>query len=129
MSAAKYDFVSNDYDGTPLEANATFSFQLGWETETPPGSGIYIPVSLTGYQAKMQVRKTPGSPVILELSTLNTYITLDQTNGLINLVVPASVTSSLVPGLYKYDLDLTDSNGFVSRFVEGLFEIVAGITV
>jgi hypothetical protein len=129
MAAAKYDFTTDSCDGSPLEAGATFSFQLIWEKEDQLNQGTYLPVDLTGYEAKMQVRKAPGSPVILELSTANTRITLGGTQGLINLVVPANATLTLPVGKYKYDLDLTDANGFVTRFVQGNFEIVATITV
>lgn len=129
MAAANYDFTSNGCDGSPLEAGATFSFQLIWEREDQNNPGVYLPVDLTGYTAKMQVRKAPTAPLILELSTANTYITLGGVNGLINLVVPANVTASLPPGKYKYDLDLTDTNAFVTRFIQGNFEIVGTITV
>ena len=128
MAAAKYDFVSNGCDGTPLEVGATFSYQLIWEIETPVDSNIYAPVDLTGYTGKMQVRMSAGSPVILELSTTNGRITFDALNGIINLVVPASVTAPIVANVYRYDLDLIDGNGFVTRFIQGLFEVVAGIT-
>lgn len=128
MSAAKYDFMNSGCNGSPLEVGATFSYQLIWQTENPPDSGIFLPNDLTGYSAKMQIRKNATSPVILELSTANTRIVLDPLNGIINLLVPAMSTVGLVAGVYKYDLDLTDLNGFVTRFIEGNFEIVGAIT-
>lgn len=126
--AAYYDFTSNGCQGTPLEVGATFSQQLVWSAETPTGSGVFLPVNITGYSAKMQIRKSPGAPLILEVSTVNGYITLTPLLGILNIVVPATVTASLASGLYKYDLDITDSAGFVTRFIQGAFEIVATIT-
>lgn len=132
MSAARYDFTSSEGcegAGTPIEIGATFSYQLIWQKEQPADSGIFLPVDLTGYTAKMQIRKSPGAPVILEISSTNGRLTFDRPNGLINLVVPASVTAALPAGIYKYDLDLTDQNGFVTRFIYGNFEIIGTITV
>lgn len=130
MAAARYDFINAaNCSGSPLEVGATFSYQLVWQKEQPADSQIFVPVDLTGYSAKMQVRKAPGSPVILELSNTNTFITFDALNGVINLLVPASITANLAAGIYKYDLDLTDAGGFVTRFIYGNFEIVGTITV
>jgi hypothetical protein len=128
MPAAQYNFATGGCQGGPLEVGATFSNQLIWQAETPPGSEIYVPVDITGYTAKMQVKKKVGAPLVLELSTANQRITLDPTNGILNLVVSAADTALLVPGLYRYDLDLTDQAGFVTRFIQGAFEIVGTIT-
>ena len=129
MAAVLFNFVNDGCRGTALEVGANFAYEFIWEVETPPDSEIFIPVSLDGYSAKMQVRKSPGSPVILELSTDNTRISFDSTNGIIKLQVPPNVTAILPAGVYRYDLDLRDANGFVTRFVQGEFQIVAGITV
>ena len=128
MSAGVYNFTKDGCDGSPLEVGATFSYQLAWEVELIAGSGDYVPVDLTGYSAKMDVRKTIASPLIVSLSSANGRITFEPTRGLINLVIPAAITAVLPSGLYKYDLDLTDTNGFVTRFIQGSFEIVGSIT-
>ena len=151
MPAAKYDFTSSGCQGPPLEMGATFSNQLVWQKFDPaltaaaqaiadfaaasrgmiadPVERIFTPVDITGYTVKMQVRQKIGSPVILEISTANGRVTLIPLSGIINLQVAASDTASLPPGLYRYDLDLTDTNGFVTKFIEGSFEIRGSITV
>ena len=129
MSATRFDFVRKECGGSPCEQGATFSYQLVWQKEYPVDSDIFVPVDITGYSAKMQVRKDIGSPVAIELSTANSRITLDGPNGVINLLIAANDTAVLVPGVYKYDFDLTDTNGFVTRFIAGLFEIVGAITI
>ena len=150
MPAAQYDFANGSCDGNPLEVGATFSNQLIWQKEDTVATAlaqsvadaaallkgyvadkvcpIYAPVDITGYTAKMQVRKKPGAPLVLEMSTQNGRITFTPLTGIINIVVQAADTALLVPGLYRYDLDLTDQAGFVTRFIQGAFEIVETIT-
>jgi hypothetical protein len=109
---------------------ATFSQTLFWEVGTPP-----IPVNLTGYTAKLQVRSTHNSKaVILELSTSNGRITLgtagDFTTGAINLFISATDTAQLsVCGNTKpvYDLEMT-SGSVVSRILQGNVIIAPEVT-
>ena len=129
MSAVQFDFIKDGCGGgIPCEQGATFSAQLVWEKENPAGSGTYVPVDITGYTAKMQVRKSEGSPVIIELSTTNLRITLGGSNGTIDLLIDAADTASLTKDKHKYDLFLTDTNGFSTKFVYGTFEVVGRIT-
>lgn len=87
------------------------------------------PVDLTGCTVKMQVRPAPGSStLILTISTLAGNVTIDGPRGAIAINVPASVTATLVPGLYVYDMDLTESGGGISRLIEGKFEITPEVT-
>jgi len=134
MPAAKYDFTSSGCQGSALDVGATFSNQIIWQKEDPAasllaGDCVFVSVDMTGYSVKMQVRQKIGSPVILELSTLNGRVTLVPLLGTMNLVVAAIDTITLPPGIYRYDLDLTDLNGFVTKFIEGSFEIRGSITV
>jgi hypothetical protein len=109
---------------------ATFSQTLFWEVGTPP-----IPVNLTGYTAKLQVRSTHNSKaVILELSTSNGRITLgtagDFTTGAINLFISATDTAQLsVCDNTKpvYDLEMT-SGSVVSRILQGNVIIAPEVT-
>ena len=109
---------------------ATFSQTLFWEVGTPP-----IPVNLTGYTAKLQVRSTHNSKaVILELSTSNGRITLgtagDFTTGAINLFISATDTAQLsVCDNTKPVYDLEMINGFtVSRILQGNVIIAPEVT-
>lgn len=98
-------------------------------------TGLYLrdgcsetPTDLTGCTVKMQVRETPASStVILEISTANGYAVIDPLNGKISITVPSSVTATLPPGLYVYDLDLI-SVANSKRIIEGQFEITAEVT-
>jgi hypothetical protein len=129
MAAQKFDFSRDGCEGSPCEVGATFYYQLAWEREDPLNPDTFIAVDITGFTAKMQVRKNVGTPVIIELSTTNNRIQLDGPNGFIYLKIDAADTAGLPPGMYRYDLDLRAPDGFVTRFVQGLFEIVGPITV
>lgn len=131
MAARKYNFIrGSDGCGTALEQGATFQHKIIWQKENPVGSDIFLPIDLTGYTAKMQVRAKISDPLILELSTANSRITLGGANGEIILNVPATVTDTLVAGKYVYDLELTGPapDSIVTRLIEGQFEIVGQIT-
>lgn len=127
MSAQCFDFTRATC--TPCEVGADFYKQLTWQKEDPLNPGQYLPVDITGYIVKMQVRENvEATTVVLEISTANTYVALDGPHGVITLHVPAAITSTLVAGVYRYDMDLTDTSGFVTRFIQGFFEISGAIT-
>jgi tRNA A37 threonylcarbamoyltransferase TsaD len=94
---------------------ATFDQVLYYETGDPP-----FAVDLAGYTAKMQIRSKPESKaIILELSTGNTRITLNETTGSIRLFISDQDTASLsVCDKAVYDLELY--NGAVTtRILQG----------
>jgi hypothetical protein len=77
----------------------------------------------------MQVRETTAaSGILLELTTVNSRITLGGTAGTVNLLVAANVTAALTPGLYVYDLELVSGGGEVTRLIEGNFNVRAEVT-
>lgn len=109
---------------------ATFSQTLYWEVGNPP-----VPVNLSGYTAKLQIRSSHKSKVvILELSTSNGRITLgtggDMTTGAINLLVSATDTAQLsICDDVKpvYDLEMTNGS-IVSRIMQGNIIIAPEVT-
>ena len=94
---------------------ATFNQTLFYETGEPSA-----PVSLAGYTAKMHIRSKPESKaLILELSTTNGRIVLNEATGSIRLFILASDTAQLsVCDKAVYDLELY--NGAVTtRILQG----------
>jgi hypothetical protein len=86
------------------------------------------PMKLAGCAARMQLRPSPESDVVLlELSTDNGRIHLGDVNGAIELDVDESVTAALSFSSAVYDLLITDSQGNVTRLVEGSVTL-AGVT-
>lgn len=79
------------------------------------------PVDLTGRTAKMQVRSSYRSDVVLlELSTENGGITLGGTAGTVDRLITAAQTSALPARGCVYDLELySPGGGDTDRFLEG----------
>ena len=98
---------------------ATFNQTLFYETGEPS-----MPVNLTTppYTAKMQIRSKPESKaVILELSTTNGRIVLNEATGSIRLFISDTDTASLsVCDNAVYDLELYDSGtSTTTRILQG----------
>lgn len=94
---------------------ATFNQTLYYETGDP-----LAPADLSGQTAKMHIRSKPESKaLILELSTDNGRIILNETTGSIRLLISASDTANLsVCDKAVYDLELY--NGAVTtRILQG----------
>lgn len=120
MSAGSLHFDDDQYPS--LKKEETFDVELTWNQPNK------TPVNITGYTAKLQVRKNYGNPVILELTTENGGIALTALTGKIRLIVPASATKTLPVGKFLYDL-LMISGSNVQTLVKGEFHIKDGVTV
>ena len=81
-------------------------------------------INLASYTASAQMRKSPYSV------TSNSFVVeLDaNTAGLITLSMSAANTANLTPGRFLYDLNITSNTGIVTRVVEGIVTVLAGIT-
>jgi len=103
---------------------ATFNQTLFYETGTPS-----TPVDLAEFTAKMHIRSKPESKaLILELSTENGRIVLNEATGSIRLSISAQDTSELSACEDAvYDLELTDSNA-TTRILQGNIIISPEVT-
>ena len=111
-----------------------------WMVKWPDNSTV--PMNLTGYTARMQVRTNPGTDVIAEYSTANARIILPvegasqvaewESTGIFTFAdstkkwniwirVPATDTVSLPAGIYDYDLELVPPGN-----PGGAFDLYAG---
>lgn len=97
-----------------LEQGTTWRQPFTWESS--PG----VPVDLTGWTARMQVRETASSPaVLLDLTTSNNGLVISALTGTITTHVTDTVTSALSFTSAVYDLELIDPSGNVTRLVRG----------
>lgn len=103
---------------------ATFDYTLTWKSAG-------VPVNLTGYTARMQVRESYDAGTAILALTNGTGITLGGTAGTIALTAAATATAALDGTPHKqyiYDLELVSGAGVVTRLVEGNFTIYPEVT-
>ena len=91
------------------------SFNLALTYRDPAG----VLIDLTGYAAQMRAAVSKGEAPVLQASTDNGQIVIEGALGVVMIDLPASLTDSLEPGQYVYQLDLTSPGGQVTRLLEG----------
>jgi hypothetical protein len=87
-------------------------------------------MDLTGYTARMQVRRTiENTSKMFDLTTANGSldVTFQDQSNVIRIYLPAEVTAS-VSTSGVYDLELINQGGEISRLVEGNFIVVPEVT-
>lgn len=96
------------------------------DTNTPP---TWTPLDLTGYTAKMHIRRLINdASEMLELSTENGSITLQGNLGRIAIMITAEQTASLTSS-GVYDLEIIGPSGTpVERVLKGQFTLDPEVT-
>jgi len=79
--------------------------------------------NLSGYTGDSKIRKYPGSSVSESFTVSITGLT-----GEVSIAMTSGKTVNLKPGRYYYDVYLTSAAGSVSRMVEGMAMVTAGIS-
>lgn len=106
-----------------IEQGATFLLELIWKNPDE------TPINLTGYTARMQVRKKYADTVkVLDLTTQNGKIVLTPLQGKINVTIPATDTANVTIKTGVYDLELESSTGVVTRLIEGSVTVTPEVT-
>ena len=105
---------------TELNVEQYASFSTTVNVEDAQGDAV----NLSGYSASSQIRKSYYS------STANNFTaTITGTaNGEITLSMTAANTATLTPGRYLYDLVITAPDTTKTRVVEGIVNVLAGVT-
>lgn len=62
-----------------------------------------LPLNLTGYLAKLQIRASSGSAVLFEALSGSAELTVDP-SGFVLLVIPTSITGGFAFSVAQYDL-------------------------
>ena len=115
MAAAKYDFT--------IEQGATTTKPFVWK------SGDGVPVDISGYDVRMQVRRSvSSSDVLLAADTGNGRFQVDGPNGKFTLVLSAADTSAITWTTGVYDIELEDGDGVVTRLLMGTVTVSKGVT-
>jgi len=100
-----------------IDQGADFSSSF---TITNPNNSIY---SLSGASAAAKLKKFAESTTSYSFSTTITVAT-----GVIALAMTDTVTSTITPGRYFYDILVTNSSGLKTRVIEGMAMVTAGIS-
>jgi archaellin len=80
-------------------------------------------VNLTGFTGAAQMRKHYTSSTYYAFT-----VTITAGTGEVTLSMTANATNNVAAGRYVYDCELTDTNGTVSRLVEGIVTVTPGVT-
>lgn len=113
MLAARYDLT--------IEQGATFALVMFYQDDAGAA------VDLTGYTARMQLRKTDHTGhTELELTTENGRIAIDGARGQISLSIAAADTTALVNS-GVYDLEIVQG-ATVQRILEGSYTVSPEVT-
>jgi hypothetical protein len=119
MSAGKYNFI--------IEQGTTFTLELQYKDSNS------VPVDLTGYTGRMQIRPSIGSPT--SYLTLSSSIQPDGTgitfptpvSGTINLYISAISSSQLTFDQGVYDLEIA-TGSTVTRLIQGNVQLSKEVT-
>jgi hypothetical protein len=95
-----------------------------------------IPIDLSSYKARMQLRVDYSTPVLLELTTENGRIELNNPTGRIKLTVDSETTAALDFNLAIYDLELYNEilvddeyvDNVVINFLRGTIKLQKEVT-
>ena len=79
--------------------------------------------NLVGFTGASKIKKHPGAT-----SSQSFSVSITGSTGEVSIAMTAGKTVGLVPGRYYYDVVLTSGTGSVSRMVEGMAIVTAGIT-
>ena len=79
--------------------------------------------NLAGYSGSAKIKKFPSSN-----SSTSFNVGITSAVGEVAIALTSGKTTSIKPGRYYYDVVLTSSTGLVSRMVEGMALVTAGIT-
>lgn len=90
-------------------------------------------VNLTGYSAKMQVRRRAvDTNPLIELSNSNNRIAMGGVSGFLIMSLSASETGALAPSDFDspfvYDLEVTSGSGEVAKLLKGIFVNLQEVT-
>ncbi len=86
-------------------------------------------VDLTGYIARMQIRKRKSSTTTLsDSTTANGQVVITPAAGKVVVTIPATTTAAFTGRRGEYDLEIEDGAGVVTRLLEGLVTISKEVT-
>lgn len=110
-----------------IDKGATFAYDVVYKTKSTSTSVPTI-IDLTGYTAKMQIRSSVTSNVVIkELTTENGGLILTPTNGKITIWMSSTETAAIAVDTAVYDLELINGT-IIKRLIEGKIKFKPEVT-
>ncbi|MCY1167132.1 hypothetical protein D9M73_70890 [compost metagenome] len=102
---------------------ATFQLRVIWQDSNR------VPIDLTGYTARMQIReRLAATTTLANMTTENGGITLGGAAGTIDLLLTAVETAAISAIRGVYDLELVSPTGVVSKVLADEVDFVKEVT-
>lgn len=121
MSNKKYDIT--------IEQGANLDITTTWYSSYNEQSKTGTVVDITGYSARMKIKKKKeDTNELVELTDGNGGIILGGAAGTIQIVMTAAATTDLDFDKAVYDLELISGSGVVTRFLEGVVTLSKQVT-
>lgn len=114
MAASEYNITA--------EQGSDLSFVLTYRS----AAGSLI--NLTGYTARMKVRKRASSPAAYLSLTETSGLALGGAAGTVTISVNSTALSAVPAGKYIYDLRLDSPSGVEQRLIQGQFTVLAEVS-
>lgn len=87
------------------------------------------PVDLTGYSLRGQIRPSATSAqVLLNMTSANLLLKIDNNNSLITMVIPESFTRRVSDTYAVYDIELLNPTADAYKIVTGLLTFIPEVT-
>ena len=110
-----------------VDQGADFVQEWQWLVKANPTEEAE-PRDLTGWTARMQIRRsTSAEKVLAELTTANGLLLLNH-EGLVRIKIPAEVSTEWDFSSGVYDLENVDPDGGVTRFAGGRVTVTPEVT-
>ena len=104
-----------------IEQGATFALTLTYKDANDSA------INLTGYAARMQLRKNINDDTAIVSLTDGSGITLGGAAGTIEITISATTTAGLTATEGVYDIEL-ESGGVVTRLLSGTYTVSREVT-
>lgn len=103
---------------------------LGYKDYISGGVVEYnLPIDLTGFTARMQIRaKLDSTDILHELTTENSGISINNTTKTIELNISATDTTLFTFSSAVYSIELISSGGVVTPFAGGTISLIKEVT-
>lgn len=119
-SGAVFEQNGDDITMTIFQGK-TINFSLVWGGDTP--------IDVTGYSARMQLRKSAtDTDTVAEFTVANSRVEIGDADGIITFSMTAADSAALEVCQGVYDIEIINGSGSVYQAQSGDFTIKASVT-